>query len=88
MRVPRLVRDFIYKYLNFQSDVEKRFKQFYDEYYNEEIKLLKTLFIDKKRLLYYESQIPIGISNDMNLQALWSSESTTWDKFNGKKSFN
>ena len=77
-----------YKYLNFQSDVEKRFKQFYDEYYNEEIKLLKTLFIDKKRLLYYESQIPIGISNDMNLQALWSSESTTWDKFNGKKSFN
>ena len=71
-----------------KTDVEKRFKQFYDEYYNEEIKLLKTLFIDKKRLLYYESQIPIGISNDMNLQALWSSESTTWDKFNGKKSFN
>jgi len=77
-----------YKYLNFQSDVEKRFKQFYDEYYNDEIKSLKTLFIDKKRLLYYESQIPIGISNDINLQALWSSESTTWDKFNGKKSFN
>ena len=71
-----------------KTDVEKRFKQFYDEYYNEEIKLLKTLFIDKKRLLYYESQIPIGISNDINLQALWSSESTTWDKFNGKKSFN
>ena len=77
-----------YKYLNFQSDIEKRFKQFYDEYYNDEIKSLKTLFIDKKRLLYYESQIPIGISNDINLQSLWSSESSTWDKFNGKKSFN
>jgi hypothetical protein len=76
------------RYNKSKTDVEKRFKQFYDEYYNDEIKSLKTLFIDKKRLLYYESQIPIGISNDINLQALWSSESSTWDKFNGKKSFN
>ncbi len=85
---PPFGKSLIYQFNEFKTKKETSFKKFKDEYYTNEINELKTFIRDKSRVLNYGTQRPIFPGNDTNLLDLWSKNGSTWDKFNGRKSFN
>jgi hypothetical protein len=78
----------IYSQFKKQKDeVDKRFKKFFDEYYNNKFTNYNPYNKDKKRILDFATQVPITPTSEQNLKNLNSSVNSTDDKFNLKKTF-
>ncbi len=70
-----------------KDEVDKRFKKFFDEYYNNKFTNYNPYNKDKKRILDFATQVPITPTSEQNLKNLNSSVNSTDDKFNLKKTF-